>query len=263
MSEVSFSTASVWLPLLRRRSGAAVRLFCFPYAGGAASAYASWPDLLPESIDVRPVQLPGRWNRMRERPFTCVEDVVAALGRVLPATLDRPFAFFGHSMGALLAFETARYLRRHGLPLPSHLFVSGCRAPHMVMDDLPRPGLPDSEFMDEIRRLNGTPEEILQSAELMQMLLPTLRADMEVCRTYVHAPLPPLSCPITLFCGIDDKESRPPYAEGWTAHSTAGCSVHMFPGDHFFVRAQTIPILEIVRRTLHDITATLALAREA
>src|SRR5262249_2529543 len=156
----------VWLPALRSDPFAPLRLFCFPYAGGSASTYSRWPDRLPRGIDVRAVQLPGRWNRLRETPLVHFDAVLRALDEVLPPLLDPPFVFFGHSLGALPAFEIACRLRDRGLPQPLQLFVSGRRAPQIPDSDTPSPDLDDDKFIERLRELNGTSPEVLRQPEL-------------------------------------------------------------------------------------------------
>src|SRR5262245_53644991 len=158
-----------WFPSLRPGSDADVRLFCFPYAGGGASVYRGWAGCLPGSVDVCPVQLPGREARFREPPFARIGPLVEALAASIRPWLDRPFAFFGHSMGALIAFELSRRLQHeHGLQ-PVRLFVSGCAAPQVQTEREAIHALPADQFRQELRRLNGTPAAVLEDDELMEL----------------------------------------------------------------------------------------------
>jgi medium-chain acyl-[acyl-carrier-protein] hydrolase len=254
---------SVWLPPLRTSARSQLRLFCFPYAGGSASAFARWPDFLPATVDVRPVQLPGRWNRMREAPFTRFEHALRVLAQVLPPFLDRPFVFFGHSMGALLAFEMARYLQQQGLPQPLHLFVSGRRAPHLPDTDLPPAGLNDEEFIERLRELNGTPGEVLGNPELMNLLLPTIRADFDVCRSHEYIAGPPLACPLTVFGGIDDVESAGDRLEAWDVHTTGRRMIFKFPGDHFYMHSAEASLLRTLAASLRSLVTDDSLRLQA
>ena len=224
-----------WLAGSPQDGRARLRLFCFPYAGGGSSIFRTWPKCLPETIAVCPVELPGRGARLREAPRTRLADLVGEMAEGLSPYLDRPFAFFGHSMGALLGFELARTLRRMGGPLPRHLFVSGHRAPQ-----IPDPGphvhaLPEPAFVAELRRLGGTPPAVLEHEELMQLLLPILRADFALVETYAYAPESPLSCPITALGGREDPEAGPGDLAAWRDQTTGDFSLRMLPGDHFFV----------------------------
>ena len=177
--------------------------------------FRTWPDGLPADVEVCPVQLPGRGARLMEPPFTQLSPLIEALAQALFPLLDKPFAFFGHSLGALVSFELARYLRRqHGLH-PVRLFVSAGRAPQIPHRDLPMHTLPEEEFLAKLRRLNGTPREVLAHAELMEIILPLLRADFAVYETYVYAIEPPLNCPISTFGGLQDQRVSRGDLEAW------------------------------------------------
>jgi medium-chain acyl-[acyl-carrier-protein] hydrolase len=227
---------SPWLKCTQPNPGAALRLFCFPYAGGSSLIYRAWPEHLPWTVEVCAVQLPGRGERLGEPPYTNMPALVGALADSLLPHLDKPFAFFGHSMGALISFELIRELRRRGGPTPAHLFVSGRRAPQITKDEPPTYGLPEADFLENVRRFNGTPQEVLEHPELMRLLLPLLRADFAVCQTYVYRPEPPLVCPISAFGGLQDRDVPREYLEAWREQTAAAFSVRMLPGDHFFLR---------------------------
>jgi medium-chain acyl-[acyl-carrier-protein] hydrolase len=226
-----------WLAYLRPRPRPSVRLFCFPYAGGGASVFRGWADGLPDSVEVCPVQLPGREARFREPAFTRLGPLTDAVAGALRPYLDRPFALFGHSLGALVAFELARRLDRDGGPQPVRLFVSGCAAPSVPRGGRPIHGLPDSAFRAELRRLNGTPAAVLDNAELMEILLPTLRADFALCETYAFAPRPPLTCPISCWGGLGDDTASRQDLDAWREQTAGPFRLRMLPGDHFFVRS--------------------------
>ncbi len=244
----------LWLPPLRPNAQARLRLFCLPYAGGSASAYARWPERVPAGVEVRPVQLPGRWNRLREPLLRRFTDVVDALDEVLPQYIDRPFALFGHSMGALLAFELARRLRARGLP-PRMLFVSGRGAPQFPGTTLPGADFSDQELVHRLRELNGMPAEVLNTPELMNLLLPVIRADFEVCRSYAYVPAAPLSHPIVVFGGAEDTESAEGRLEGWSIHTTARSTAYRLPGGHFFIHAAEALLLKALAASLNGLLA--------
>src|SRR5260370_3294800 len=164
-------------------SAAALRLFCFPYGGGGSLSCRDWSRTLPAKVEVCPVQLQGRGSRMHEKPFTRMEPLVKAVLREIGSYLDKPFAFFGHSMGAVISFEVARLLRREGTALPVHLFVSGRSAPQLSEPKPPTFSLPDAEFIEELLRLRGTPPEVLNHPVLMQVLLPPLHPDLVLSQT--------------------------------------------------------------------------------
>jgi len=213
-----------------------LRLFCFPYAGAGALIFRTWSDSLPADVEVCPVQLPGRGTRVTERPFTRLSPLVEALAQALAPFLDRPFAFFGHSLGALVSFELARQIRRQYGVHPVRLFVSAGGAPQIPHRVPPIHTLPDKEFIVELRRLNGTPSELLDHEELMGIMLPLLRADFAVYETYVYSTEPPLNCPISAFGGLRDHRVNDSDLEAWRAQTNVSFSLQMFPGDHFFLR---------------------------
>lgn len=240
---------------VERRPNALMRLLCFPYAGGGASLFHTWSDSLPTTVEVCPVQLPGRETRLREAPFTRLLPLVQAMAQALVPYLDKPFAFFGHSMGGLVSFEFARELRRrHGLT-PVHLFISGCGAPQIPDPDPPIHALPEPEFLEALRDLNGTPTEALGCAELMRMMLPTLRADFAICETYAYTIEPPLDCPISAFGGLQDHKVSRDRLETWRTQTSASFSLRMLPGGHFFVRTAQPLLIQILYRELHPLVS--------
>ncbi len=220
-----------WQPNPRAR----LRLFCFPYAGGSASFYRTWGKALPSSIEVHAIELPGRGSRHREPPFTRMAPLVSALGQALRPLLTGAFAFFGHSVGSVMAFELARLLRREGRPGPVQLFASAHRAPHLPDRDPPLHALPRNELIEELRRLNGTPRAALESEELMDLVIPFLRADFAVNETYSYVEEPPLDIPITALGGLEDERVLRFEHDGWRQHTSGRFRVRLFPGDHFYV----------------------------
>jgi medium-chain acyl-[acyl-carrier-protein] hydrolase len=221
-------------PVLARGKPVA-SLLCFPFAGGGASLFRDWQKSFPDTVQVIPVQLPGRESRFLERPFTNLRALVETLASVLKSLLEPPFALFGHSMGAYIAFELARELRRQAQPSPIRLFVSGCRAPQVPDPDPPLYQLSQRDFLGALDRLNGVPEEVLGNAEFMELMTPMLRADFELCDTYVYQPGPPLGCPISAFAGSEDGKVRPEHVTLWRNQTAAGFTERVLPGDHFFL----------------------------
>lgn len=243
MSETMVSSPWVKLnpnPHPRRRA----RLFCFPYAGGGSSAYLPWVNEIAPEIEICPVQLPGREGRMRERPFTQMGPLIETLAEVLQPYLDVPFAFYGHSLGALISFELARQLRRqHGLT-PIQLLVSGCHAPQIPLSDEPIHQLSDEEFVQALRRFNGTPDAVLQDADLMRLLLPLLRADFAVYETYTYTSAEPLSCPIAAYGGLHDFRASRESVEAWKQQTEHKFVFRMYAGDHFFIHTKRRVLLQ-------------------
>ena len=224
-----------WIPFRKPVPEARLRLFCFPYAGAGALIFRNWSDGLPADVEVCPVQLPGRGTRLMEHPSTLLSPLVEALAQALVPLLDRPVAFFGHSLGALVSFELARRVRRRYGVHPVRLFVSAGRAPQIPPRGPLIHNLPEKEFLAELRRLNGTPSELLNNEELMEIMLPLLRADFAVYETYVYSTEPPLNCPISAFGGLQDHRVNGTDLEAWRAQTSVSFSLRMFPGDHFFL----------------------------
>jgi medium-chain acyl-[acyl-carrier-protein] hydrolase len=215
--------------------------------------YRGWGNSLPGELEVCPVQIPGRESRLREQPFTRLEPMVQALVEGLQPYFDLPFLFFGHSMGAAISFELARELRRRGATLPRHIFVSGRRAPHLPAREEPIHQLPEPEFIEKLRELNGTPEEVLQHQELMQLLIPLLRADFGVNEEYAFTPEEPLTVGISAFGGLGDVDVTREDVMAWQQHTTGRFRARMLPGDHFFINSQRDVVLEAVTRDLAEI----------
>lgn len=239
-----------WLVRYKASPRARLRLFCFPYAGGSAYVFRQWPQSLPDFIDVCAVQPPGRGGRLREQPFTRLDALVAAAASALIPFMDMPFAFFGHSMGAMIGFELARRLRSLGAAGPKHLFVAAGRAPRLACERVITYDLPEPQFVEELRRLGGTPAEVLENEELLHLMLPLLRADFAVTQTYSYAEGPPLDCPLTAFGGLQDEEVKRESVAPWGEYTTASFSLHMLPGGHFFLHSSQDALLEIVAREL-------------
>jgi len=244
------SALDSWIACRKPNPQARLRLFCFPYAGTGASIFRAWSDGLPADVEVCPVQFPGRGTRLMETPFTQLSPLVQALAQALVPLLDKPFAFFGHSLGALVGFELARHLRIQSGLQPVRLFVSADRAPQTPPRDRPIHALPEEEFLVELRRLNGIPGKVWEEADLMQIMLPVLRADFAVYETYVYSAEPPLSCPISIFGGLQDRRVSRGDLEAWRDQTSVSFSLRMFPGDHFFLNAAQSLLLQALSQEL-------------
>lgn len=240
-----------WLARPRPNHQASMRLFCFPYAGGGALGFRHWTDYLPSSIEVCPLQLPGRETRMKETAYNRVTPLVQKIAEALLPFLDKPFAFFGHSMGALICFELARELRRQRVGMPVKLYVSGRVAPHLPLTRRPLLyNLPEPEFKNALRYLNGTPEEVLENEMLMQLLMPLLRADFAVNEAYTYTVERPLDCPIFAMGGLRDSEVNCEQLEGWHAHTAASFELRLFPGDHFYLNTMQQLFFQVLAQDL-------------
>lgn len=255
-SQAAMSSPPASDPWILRRAPnaqARLRLFCFPYAGGGASIFRAWQQSLPPEVDVCPVQLPGRESRLGEPAFDRLAPLVRTLAGVLAPYMGLPFAFYGYSNGALISFELARELRRRGMREPAHVFAAACPAPHLPDRDPPIHQLPDDELIAELRRLNGTPDEILQNAEIMQLLIPLMRADAAIHETYVHEPEEPLDVPITAVGGVNDPKATREDMEAWRRHTRADFGLRMMAGDHFFIHSSQPLVLRDLAQDLHGV----------
>jgi medium-chain acyl-[acyl-carrier-protein] hydrolase len=215
---------------------ARMQLFCFPYAGGGASVFRTWQAELGRAIQVVPVQLPGRETRIREPLVRSVPALAETLTADIAPLIDRPFALFGYSFGSLLAFETARLLRKRGLA-PDHLLVAALSAPQHPRSARRIHDLPTAEFAEEIRQLKGTPDSVLKHPELLELVLPKIQADFCAYETYTYRPEPPLACGISAMGGASDGSLSQAGLRAWSQHTTGEFSVQMFPGDHFFIHS--------------------------
>lgn len=241
---------SAWFRGHRLNPQARLRLFCWSYAGAGASVFRQWPGRLAALADVLPVQLPGRENRLHQAPFAHLDALIEALGEALTPYLDKPFVFFGYSMGALISFELARYLRRKGLPEPCHLCIAAHRAPHLPGRFPTIHHLPEEEFLCALRDLAGTPEEILRHPEARDLFLPTLRADFALCETYTYVREPPLAASLCALAGSMDETVTRQEIEAWQEHTRGAFLVQQFPGTHFFLHSTEGQILSTVAQIL-------------
>lgn len=244
-------SASPWFVRPRPNPHAQSRLFCLPYAGGGASIFRNWPAKLSAHLEVCPISLPGREARFRDRPFTLMPDLVSELAEALRPVLDLPFAFFGHSMGALIAFELARRIRRTAGSMPAGLLVSGCRPPRSEFLDPGVYALPDGEFLDRLsRRYRAIPNAVRANAELLELVLPTLRADFELLARYEYRDDEALTCPILALGGDRDDTVSPEDLRGWAEYTRGPFNCRTVPGDHFFLKSAESELLAIVAGAL-------------
>ncbi|MGW4157075.1 thioesterase II family protein, partial [Micromonospora chersina] len=242
-----------WFVSAGSRPQAPVRLFCLPYAGAGASAFRRWQEGIGPDVEVLPVQLPGRENRINEDPRFDVAEVAEAIA----TRADRPYALYGHSMGGRLGFEVVRELRRTGRPLPLRLYVGGARAPHVTAPGL-FDGLSRADDDELLRRLadgGGLPAELFAHPELVELLLPLLRADFGRVDGYRYVPGEPLPVPIVAFSGRDDRAVTREQNAAWADHTAAGFTLHELAGGHFFLHDQLPELLALIRA---DLTVALA-----
>lgn len=247
-----------WLRVVKHDPFAALRLFCFSYAGAGANAYRAWADAPFAGVEIVAVQLPGRETRMREEAFTAVTPLVETLVRELAPYLDRkPFLFFGHSMGALVSFELTRELRRQAKPLPRALFVSGRRGPDAAAEKRDRVmhRMNDADLIAELREMNGTSAGVMEHPELLELLLPIFRADFSVCENWQYDDDAPLAMPIHAFGGVDDPGVSRDHLQAWERQTEAAYTLEQFEGDHFYVNHSRDQLLARVDTHLRGYSA--------
>ena len=240
-----------WFVCRQANPGAETRLFLFPYAGGGPAAFGQWPALLPDAIEIRIAHYPGRGSRHNEAPIKQISTLVESLSQAIRSLLDKPFAFLGHSLGGLIAFELARQLRLQNLPQPQILFVSACGAPGIPDPHPPIHTLGDPAFLGALQNLNGIPAEVLKVPALMELFLPTLRADFAAAENYDYISSEySLNCPIIAFGGQDDPRVSSERLEGWAAHTNAGFKAQYFAGDHFFINTSREALIATIANEL-------------
>lgn len=248
-------TPSAWFQNTHAGRRVELKMFCFPYAGGTASVYRNWAGVLPPTVQIIPVELPGRGGRFRELPFVSMTSLIEALAEAIIPLLDKPFAFFGHSMGAVIAFELARRLHREYDRRPQALFPSGRRAPHIPDTGPITYDLPEDEFVEELRRIGGTPKEVLEHVELLEIMIPLLRADFQLIQTYEYIAGDPLRCPIIAYGGLDDDEETRDLLWEWKEQTGFRFKLQMMAGDHFFLQSSETLLLKSLARELSEVIA--------
>lgn len=225
-----------WISCPKPNPQAQQKLFCFPCAGGTTAVYSHWHKYLPTDIEINLVQLPGRGYLIEEPPFTSFLQLVKTLTSKLKPYLNKSFVFFGHSMGATLAFEITRQLRREAHSLPTHLFAAACPAPHKPIKRPFINNLPEAEFVSELQyRYNAIPQSILDNQELKQLFLSCLRADFTMIETYKYIKEKPIDCSITVFGGWQDRVISLNSLENWRIETNQTFNLEMLTGNHFFI----------------------------
>lgn len=216
------------------RPNARMRLFCFTYAAATARIFRSWNDYAPEWLEVSGCELPGHGPRLAEKPLDTQDEAALEIADTLEPLLDRPYALFGHCLGAALAYEATRILRDRGKAQPVHLFCSGARGPHLGIPIADVESMGDDEFIEHMYTAYSAPIEFLRHPEMGPLFLPMVRADARMTQNYRYLPGPPVSYPITAVAGEMDPDVQMEHLEGWRQHTSAGVTTRLYPGNHFF-----------------------------
>jgi len=234
-NSVTAKDSKAWVARPVLRPEAEFRLFCFPYAGGGASNFLGWTKHLASNIELCAVLLPGREIRLNEPPITDMRTLLSALMPAVLDLMDRPFAFFGHSLGALIAFEATRWLRQYGHAQPDRLLVSGLGAPQLPKTQTEFHTLADGELVEQLRKLGATPDAVIADAELLSLVLSAVRADFAMFERYTYRVESPIDCPITVFGGDADRETPVLSLAAWQHQTRADVKIRLFSGGHFFI----------------------------
>ncbi|UCG70212.1 MAG: thioesterase [Thermoplasmata archaeon] len=242
-------TQNPWFYVPKPNCKAKLKLFCFPYAGGTAEIYYAWPYDLPEEIEMLAIHYPGHIPRSNERLFTRISKLVEAISGEIVRYTDKSYAFFGHSMGALVAYELSRRFASEGRKMPEYLFLSARRAPHIPVIHPHMHKLTKEEWISVMRCFNMVPEEVIKNMKLLEKILPVIKADFEMVETWqFDAQTPPLDIPVCVFGGINDNLAPKKDIEAWEKMTRKKFNAYFFPEKHFFimkdeVRIQLITIL--------------------
>jgi len=269
------SSSELFLPFGNKAAAAAsgkrpTRLYVFAHAGGSARTFAPWARLLAPDIEVIGVEFPGHGSRMLEAPLSDVHEMAAVfvhelqvrelqvrelqVREGLAVDAAQPWALYGHSLGASIAYEAARLLASHPIHAPGHLLLGAMRAPHLPRTMPSIAHLPDDDFLRAVQEsYGGVPEAVLAEPELLEIVLPALRADFIAYETYTPASLAPLSCPMTVFAGMSDPIIDEAEVAAWSHHTSGPFQMHALPGDHFFLGPCREQVLGILRSTLHGV----------
>jgi surfactin synthase thioesterase subunit len=249
MSDTRSDDYAKWISVFAPAPQSAVRLVCLPHAGGSGSFYFPVARALAPTVEVLAVQYPARQARRLEPGIDNIPDFADQIFAVLRHVNDKPLAFFGHSMGAVLAYEVALRLQRAGLPSPVRLFASGRRAPSKYRDERFHEA-PDAGFIAEIRRLGGPNQAMLSDPEMLEMVLPALRSDYTAIERYRHEPGAKLDCPVTALVGDSDPRASIDEVRAWAEHTTRPFDLEIFQGDHFYLMGQGPQVIDLIAKKL-------------
>jgi medium-chain acyl-[acyl-carrier-protein] hydrolase len=241
---------SNWFSIPYPKPNAKLRLICLPYAGGNAAIYHQWSNKIINDIELISLQPPGRSYRLQETPFNDMEKLIDDLMQVLPSILDKPYVIFGHSLGSRIGFELIHRCQSLGLRLPDHFIASGSRGPQVPCLEEQSYHLPDDQFILKLKEMDGTPEELLNSKELMALLLPMIKADFQIAETYRFSGNLLLDIPISVFGGTDDDKVNYQNLEAWQQYFSQPTNITLFSGGHFFINSHQTEVVDLVNTVL-------------
>ncbi|WP_010099276.1 thioesterase II family protein [Ornithinibacillus scapharcae] len=241
-----------WRKVISPSTSKKLTLFCFPYAGGSGHIFYNWHHFCTTDLEIQSIQLPGRGIRISELPINNIEELIKDLYAGIDFDWSQPYAFFGHSMGALISYELAAFLYEQEKELPQGLFLSARVPPHLTDRGKHVHLLSEQEFIQELRRLDGTPEEVLHNEELLQLMLPTIRADFAICETYQYTKRNPLPIPITVFGGKGDMEVSPNQLTEWKQYTSKNFQQFTYDGGHFFLHQHKGDIVQTIEKQLSN-----------
>jgi medium-chain acyl-[acyl-carrier-protein] hydrolase len=250
--ETLIDHSTAWIVQPRPEENAGLRLICVPHLGGSSIMFRTWPQHLPDSVEVNAIELPGHGRRIQEIPYSHLRSLVIELADAILPVLDRPYALFGQSFGAIVCFELAREFRSRSIPAPIHLCVSGAKAPHLLTADKSIHLLPDLDLIEHVRRLGGTPDSVLENEELVSALLPAFRADYKALETYFYSEGAPFDFPLLVFGGVKDNQVDRASLQAWSNYTRAGFRLEMTPGDHYFIHKSQKQVLQILGAELQN-----------
>lgn len=242
---------SEWLIRSGNSQNSRIRLFCFPYAGGGIQTYAQWKKVLPDFVELISVQPPGRGARIMEPAFSCIHELVERLFIEYLTVNDKPCVFYGHSMGGWVALALCNKLMKAGHALPRHLILAGCRPPGSVRRPVPVTELNNAQFIEVLRKLKGTPPQILENEEFLSLYLPTLRADFQAVDEFKCEPEEKLPVPASLFYGLEEEAGMVDLLQGWSDYFSVQPAYHSVQGGHFFVESNRDAVLGEVNKILY------------
>jgi surfactin synthase thioesterase subunit len=236
---------------LTKNHNAKVRLFCFHYGGGSSTSFYPWISKIPSFIELMAVELAGRGRNMSQPLLTNVHDITALMIEEIKYYLDKPFIFFGHSVGSLICFDLTKAMREQNLQIPMHLILSGSMAPHTLHKRKHICHLDDIAFTEELKVYNGIPQEVQNEPSLMEMFLPIIRADMSIIENYNHSQDKPLDCNITTIAGKNDPTVAIEDVQAWKSHTMLSHNHYTLDGDHFFIKTELQEVINIVLQTIN------------